>query len=377
MENQIYSVGEVTHFIKHLLEDNPHLKDIRIAGEVSNLTYHRSGHVYFSVKDAEASMSCVLFKGYAQFAPRMKEGDKVVLKGSMSVYAPRGNYQFMVKSLKKQGLGDLYQRFLELKDKLQAEGLFDADRKRPLPVIPRKIVVITSPTGAAIRDILQTLRRRHDQGEVIVIPTVVQGRQGAKSIQESLSKAESLRPDVIILARGGGSIEDLWNFNEESVARKLADLEIPVVTGVGHETDITIADFVADLRASTPTAAAESVAPDLRAVQHSINEYGVQLKRSLRYFIDFKRQILDDYESRLMEGVQRSLRQKKHDLELLHTKLQAIDVNKVLAQGYTLTLKKGIIQPNVDKLKKGDEIVTIFASGKTTSTIGKVEKRNE
>lgn len=181
MEKQVYTVGEITHYIKHLLEENNHLKGVSISGEVSNITYHRSGHVYFSIKDPQATMSCVMFKGYAQYAVRMKDGDKVVVKGNMSVYAPRGNYQLMVQSVKKQGLGDLYQQFLVMKGKLEKEGLFDEDHKQDIPLIPSKIVVLTSATGAAIRDILQTLKRRYNRGEVVLIPTVVQGSFGAAS----------------------------------------------------------------------------------------------------------------------------------------------------------------------------------------------------
>ncbi|MCI4666609.1 MAG: exodeoxyribonuclease VII large subunit [Bacteroidia bacterium] len=377
MTKQVYSVGEVTHFIKHLLESNPNLRGVEVAGEVSNITYHRSGHVYFSIKDSEANLSCVMFRGHAQYAPKMANGDKVVLKGNMSVYAPRGNYQLMVTAAKKQGLGDLYQRFIQLKEKLNQEGLFDPSRKKNIPTIPNRIVVITSATGAAVRDILQTLKRRYNRGEVILIPTVVQGIQGSSSIQKSLREAEKLAPDVIILARGGGSMEDLWNFNEEEVARTLADISLPVVTGVGHETDVTIVDFVADLRTSTPTAAAEAVAPDLNSILHTVNEYEVQLKRSLQYFIDFKRQVLDDYESRLTERVQGTLRQKKHEVELLHTQLEALDIRKALKQGYTLTLKDGIILSDMTSLKEGDEIETIFAKGKTRAKINQIDIEDE
>ncbi|MEL6731504.1 MAG: exodeoxyribonuclease VII large subunit, partial [Bacteroidota bacterium] len=292
---QVYTVGEVTHYIKHLLEDNPQLKGVQVSGEVSNLTYHRSGHVYFSVKDTDAQLSCVMFKGYAQYAPKMKAGDKVVLKGNMTVYAPRGNYQMMVTSVRKQGVGDLYQQFALLKQKLESEGLFDPAYKQAIPILPQKIAVLTSPTGAAIRDILQTIKRRYNRGEVLVLPTVVQGTQGAASIVKNLKLAQDTGVDVIILGRGGGSLEDLWNFNEETVARAIFGSKIPVVSGVGHETDFTIADFVADVRASTPTAAAETVVPDLAAIIHTVDDYERQLKRGIQYNIDFKRQVLDDY----------------------------------------------------------------------------------
>ncbi|MEO0582928.1 MAG: exodeoxyribonuclease VII large subunit [Bacteroidota bacterium] len=366
---QIYTVGEVTHYIKHLLEDNPQLKGVQVSGEVSNLTYHRSGHVYFSVKDTEAQLSCVMFKGYAQYAPKMKAGDKVVLKGNMTVYAPRGNYQMMVTSVRKQGVGDLYQQFALLKQKLESEGLFDSAYKQAIPILPQKIAVLTSPTGAAIRDILQTIKRRYNRGQVLVLPTVVQGTQGAASIVQNLKLAQDTGVDVIILGRGGGSLEDLWNFNEEAVARAIFGSKIPIVSGVGHETDFTIADFVADVRASTPTAAAETVVPDLAAIIHTIDDYERQLKRGIQYNIDFKRQVLDDYSFRLQQILTQKLQTERHKLEILEAELKALDHDRILTQGYTLTLKEGVIQHGMEGIEPGDQIETIFVDGRVESEV--------
>ncbi|MCL4124432.1 UNVERIFIED_CONTAM: hypothetical protein GTU68_020004 [Idotea baltica] len=268
-----YTVSEVTAYLKHLLESDPVLQEVRVSGEISNLTYHSSGHVYFSIKDQGAQLSCVMFRSYAQYSYRMKQGDKVVVTGEMSLYPPRGNYQLLVRKVQKAGIGDLYQQFLAMKERLQEEGLFDPADKRSIPIFPDSIAVITSPTGAAVRDIIRTVKRRYNRGKIIVIPTVVQGKQGEASIVSSLGLAQTTDADVIILARGGGSLEDLWNFNEESVARAIRDSAIPVVTGVGHETDFTIADFVSDLRAATPTAAAEQVAPDLANLHRRISPY--------------------------------------------------------------------------------------------------------
>ncbi|MEO1415315.1 MAG: exodeoxyribonuclease VII large subunit [Bacteroidota bacterium] len=366
---QIYTVGEVTHYIKHLLEDNPQLKGVQVSGEVSNLTYHRSGHVYFSVKDTEAQLSCVMFKGYAQYAPKMKAGDKVVLKGNMTVYAPRGNYQMMVTSVRKQGVGDLYQQFALLKQKLESEGLFDSAYKQAIPILPQKIAVLTSPTGAAIRDILQTIKRRYNRGQVLVLPTVVQGTQGAASIVKNLKLAQDTGVDVIILGRGGGSLEDLWNFNEEAVARAIFGSKIPIVSCVGHETDFTIADFVADVRASTPTAAAETVVPDLAAIIHTIDDYERQLKRGIQYNIDFKRQVLDDYSFRLQQILTQKLQTERHKLEILEAELKALDHDRILTQGYTLTLKEGVIQHGMEGIEPGDQIETIFVDGRVESEV--------
>jgi len=369
MPAHVYSVSDLTAYLKHLLEGDALLRGTEVLGEVSNLTYHRSGHVYFTLKDAQAQLSCVLFRGYAQHAPRMQVGDRVILKGGVSVYPPRGNYQFMVKGVRKQGMGDLYQRFVELKAKLEAEGLFAPARKRPLPGLPDRIAVITSPTGAAVRDILQALRRRYGRGQVLLLPTVVQGEQGVASILRSLEQAQHSAADVIILARGGGSLEDLWNFNQETVARAIAASTIPVVTGVGHETDFTIADFVADQRASTPTAAAETVTPDLAVLKRTVEEYDRQLHHSLQYYIDFKRQVLDDYSHRMEQAMNQYLRQKRHEVELLGAELKALDQTQLLNQGYTLTLKEGQPLRSADSLAPGDEIETIFHDGRRRSIV--------
>ena len=211
-EPTTYSVKELTFYIKHVLEQDRLLQGVKVSGEISNLTYHRSGHVYFAIKDAETQLTCVMFKGYAQYAPKMQEGDQVILSGNITVYAPRGNYQMLVKHVRKEGQGDLYQRFLALKDELRKEGIFDPAHKKAIPVFPQHVAVLTSPTGAAIRDMLQTLRRRYPVVKVTVIPTVVQGTGGAASIVKSLQQADQTDADVILLGRGGGSIEDLWNF---------------------------------------------------------------------------------------------------------------------------------------------------------------------
>jgi exodeoxyribonuclease VII large subunit len=365
----LYSVSEITAYVKHLFESDSLLQGVQVAGEVSNLTYHGSGHVYFSVKDRDAQLSCVMFRSYAQRAPRMQQGDKVVLTGSFTVYAPRGNYQLMVREVRKQGLGDLYQRFVALKGKLEGEGLFAPERKRALPAFPRCIAVVTSPTGAAVRDILRTLRRRYGRGRVIVIPTVVQGEQGAPSVVRSLQAASQTPAEVIILARGGGSLEDLWNFNEETVARAMAACPLPIICGVGHETDITIADFVADYRASTPTAAAEAAVPDRQAILNTLTEYERQIHRNLQYFIDFKRQILDDYTYRMEQAMRQYLQNQRHTLDLLESQLQGLDPNQVLRQGYSLTLKEGKRVREAQQLRAGDEVDLVFLDGRRRAQI--------
>ncbi|MEM6348094.1 MAG: exodeoxyribonuclease VII large subunit [Bacteroidota bacterium] len=371
----VYSVGELTVYIKNRLERDPNLQAVQVQGEVSNLTYHGSGHVYFSLKDNSAQISCVMFRMYAQKAVRMSVGDKMIVTGNMSVYPPRGNYQLMVQAVRKAGLGDLHRRFLQLKSKLEAEGLFDPARKRPIPALPNKIVLITSPTGAAIRDMLQTIKRRYNRGTVLLIPAVVQGEHGVKSIVEAFRAAAKTQADLIILARGGGSLEDLWNFNEEAVARAIADCPIPVISGVGHETDFTIADFVADLRASTPTAAAEHAVPDLASIIFTLDDYEAQLKRNLQYFIDFKRQVLDDYSNRLEQATLQFLQRKRHEVELLATQLKALDIRKLLEQGFSLTLVDGEVRSSAEGIKEGMAIETIFKDGRLESEVKKIQTK--
>jgi exodeoxyribonuclease VII large subunit len=372
-QQTVYAVGEVTRYIKHLLEGDQILANVEVSGEISNLTYHNSGHVYFSIKDADAQLSCVMFRTYAQQAERLQRGDQVIIGGSISVYAPRGNYQMMVRHVRKAGVGGLFQQFLALKEKLQKEGLFEKNHKKPIPVFPQHIGVLTSETGAAVRDIIRTLYRRYPHVKVTLFPTVVQGERGAASIIQNLKEASKIRPDVLILGRGGGSIEDLWNFNEEAVARAIFAAEIPIITGIGHETDFTIADFVSDLRASTPTAAAEHAVPDGLGVRQLLTDYQQKLDQSLQYFVDFKRQVLDDYGHRLQVAMEQKVKDKRHQLAILEAKLLAADMTKLLEQGYTLTLHEGKILRSKEELKEGDSLETIFKDGKTSSIIKNIE----
>jgi exodeoxyribonuclease VII large subunit len=259
----LWSVSELNRYVKQSLEMDYRLQDLRVAGEVSGFRAYPSGHWYFTLKDGGAQVSCVMWRGRAErqrYTPR--DGDAVTAAGSVTLYEVRGQYQLDVALLLPTGEGALFQEFLRLKARLEAEGLFAAERKRPLPAWPRRIAVVTSPAGAAVRDILNIIRRRYPLVEVIIAPTVVQGLDAPPQIVAALKAAAAQQPDVIIVARGGGALEDLWCFNDERVARAIAGSPVPVVSGVGHETDFTIADFAADLRAPTPSAAAELVTPD-------------------------------------------------------------------------------------------------------------------
>ncbi|RXT13789.1 exodeoxyribonuclease VII large subunit [Ammoniphilus sp. CFH 90114] len=265
MENRnIYSVAEINRYLKDLIEGNTQLQDVWIRGEISNFTHHSRGHMYFTVKDEDAVLKAVMFAGnnrYLKFIP--KNGTKVLVRGAISVYESGGQYQLIAREMQPDGIGSLYLAFEQLKQKLQEEGLFAPDRKKGLPVYPRAIGVVTSPTGAAVRDIITTIRRRYPIARIILVPVLVQGEQAPSSISkaiELMNKSEDAI-DVLIVGRGGGSIEELWAFNTEIVARSIFASRIPIISAVGHETDFTIADFVADIRAATPTAAAELAVP--------------------------------------------------------------------------------------------------------------------
>ena len=273
-----WTVTDLNRYLRQLLESDEHLQDIWVTGEVSNFSRPASGHIYFTLKDSSASLRCVMWRNTAQrqsFLPR--DGEAIDVHGAISVYEAGGQYQLYADVFRQAGEGALYQEFLRLKAMLEAEGLFAPERKRPIPTRPNRIGIVTSATGAALQDMLNTLRRRYPLVEVVLAPTPVQGDEAPPKIVIALHDLARLaNPDVILLARGGGSIEDLWAFNDEAVARAIAASPVPVITGVGHETDFTIADFVSDLRAPTPTAAAELAVPnqaDLRLELTEINQH--------------------------------------------------------------------------------------------------------
>lgn len=279
----VLTVSQITRQIKGLLEFE--VGNIRVEGEVSNLSLPASGHSYFTLKDSGAQLRCVFFKSRfsTQAQKPLKEGQKIIVQGQLSVYEARGDLQMIVNQWSESGLGELYQRFLALKQKLEQEGLFNPERKKALPRFPERIGLITSPTGAAIRDMLTTLNRRYPCAEIRVYPCEVQGATAAGQLVKALQRAaRDQYCDVLILARGGGSIEDLWAFNEEILARQMAVCPIPIVSGVGHETDFTIADFVADLRAATPTAAAEAVTPNQAELLRLLLLWQSRLQQSIR-----------------------------------------------------------------------------------------------
>lgn len=274
-EQKIFSIKDLNRYIRMKLESDSMLSDVWIRGEISNFTHHSSGHMYFTLKDESSRIKSIMFASHNQRLPFVpKEGARVIARGNVSVYERDGQYQFYATHMQPDGIGSLYLAYEQLKKKLQEEGLFAPERKRPLPRIPAVIAVVTSPTGAAVRDILITLRRRYPQAEVHLYPVLVQGKGAAPSIVKAIETVNRLaEADVMIVGRGGGSLEELWAFNEEIVARAIYSSTIPVISAVGHETDFTIADFTADLRAATPTAAAELAVPDIRELSDQVRQF--------------------------------------------------------------------------------------------------------
>jgi exodeoxyribonuclease VII large subunit len=324
-EPTVLTVKELTQHIKGTIERSPVLTNVWLRAEISNFTHHSRGHMYFTLKDETARIKAVMFAGhnrYLKFVP--KNGLKIIANGEVNVYERDGQYQLYVKEMQPDGIGALYQAFEELKEKLGKQGWFAAERKKTIPKVPRKIGVITSPTGAAVRDILTTLKRRFPISEVVVFPVLVQGERAPTSIARAIDVAHQEHGiDVLIVGRGGGSIEELWAFNEEVVAKAIFLASIPVISAVGHETDYTIADFVADLRAPTPTAAAELSVPVLAELKERVSQAENGLKKALIRNIRDKRKELEGLRNRYaFKYPQQLVVQKEQDLDTLLQRLQ-------------------------------------------------------
>ena len=321
--NKTWSVGEVNRFIGNLIGQEYLLRNIAVSGEVSNCKYHTSGHIYFSLKDKEGAIRCVMFAGQRKgLAFRMKDGDKVVVSGSVNVYERDGTYQLYARKIEREGSGQLYARFLALKQELEDMGMFAPQYKQPIPKLVQRLGVVTAPTGAAIQDICNITRRRNPYVQIILFPALVQGDGAKESIVRGIRTLDRAGVDVIIVGRGGGSIEDLWAFNEECVARAVFECETPVISAVGHETDTTIVDYVADLRAPTPSAAAELAVMDVHAFDRQLLQLKERLYQDMRAVLDRKAQELVHRKLRL-EGVSPTnrLQQKKQYLDELSSRM--------------------------------------------------------
>ncbi len=334
-EKQYVTITALTKYIKRKFDADPHLQDMYVKGEISNFKQHSSGHMYFTLKDEKARILAVMFSSFNKSIKfRPENGMKVLVKGDISVYEQSGQYQMYIKELQPDGIGDLYLAFEQLKEKLLKQGLFSNEFKKALPKYPHTVGVITSPTGAAIRDILTTLKRRYPIANILVIPALVQGEQGAASIVRAIEQAnQSHDIDVLIVGRGGGSIEELWSFNEEIVARAIFESRIPIISAVGHETDTTIADYVADLRAPTPTGAAELAVPHIDELIERVLTRQTRIIRNIKEKISVQAQRYDrlsksyafKFPQRLYE---QKLEQVDKSTELLKRAAQALFVNR-------------------------------------------------
>jgi len=391
----VFTVQQLTRYLKALFAQEAALQDVRVQGEISDFVRHRSGHLYFTLKDEHSQLRCVLFRQEAQaltFSPG--NGSSVIARGTITVYEPRGQYQLIVRELEHAGAGDLAAAFEQLRQKLAAEGLFEESRKRDLPPFPRKIAVLTSPVGAAVHDVLATLRNRWPCADVLLIPTAVSGRTSAPEIVRSLEHLALLKGvEVALLVRGGGSLEELAGFNAEAVARAIAACPVPVVSGVGHETDVTIADFVADRRAPTPTGAAVLATPDGRFLLTSIQGFRRAAAERLRQLVEryrrelallrarpvlsrpslmlaVPRQRLDD----LLEARSRALKERLsragENFERVRERLRALSPEAVLARGYAIVrLPGGAVVRSAHQVATGTMVDVVFAQGSAEAEI--------
>lgn len=394
-----YSVGQVNRYVKNMFTQDFFLQKIYVKGEVSNCKYHTSGHIYFSLKDETGTMSCVMFAGHRRgLAFSMKDGDKVIVGGSVDVYERDGRYQLYAKEITLEGAGALYERYLALKQELEEMGMFAGEYKQPIPKFIRCLGVVTAPTGAAVQDIRNISYRRNPYLQIILYPALVQGADAAESIVKGIRMLDRLNVDVIIVGRGGGSIEDLWAFNEEIVARAIFECRTPVISAVGHETDFTIADFVADLRAPTPSAAAELAVNDYRSVVESVSVYRQRMYRAMSTRLDFyrsrlanfstkfgylspeyrlreQRQRLADAESSLQNAMEGKLKENRHRLSLYVERFTGLSPLRKLNQGFSYVAdQEKRTLTSVKQVKNGDTIYISVTDGTIEAKVNSIKK---
>lgn len=402
MENREYiTISEINRIIKFTIDSNEILRCVYLKGEISNLKYHTRGHLYFSLKDESSKINAVMFNynnTNLNFEP--KDGDAVLVKGKISVYEASGSYQIYVDSMELDGVGNLYQLFEELKKKLSKEGLFDEIHKQKINRLPEKIGVITASTGAAIRDIISTINKRYPLVEIYVFPTLVQGSDAAPNIVKMIKLANTFPLDTIILGRGGGSIEDLWAFNEEIVARAIFESKIPIISGVGHEIDFTISDFVSDLRAPTPTGAAilatrdkEEIISYLETCKNRINNalsnklensYEILKKYKSNYILnnpnrlyDIEEQKLDILYDKLNNSIKLNIDNLYKKIDTYKIKLDLLNPINVLNKGYSIVYKDNKIVKDINSLKEKDDINIMVKNGKINALVKGVENNGK
>ena len=395
------SVSELNNYIKNMFDASRFLSSVTVKGEISNFTYHRSGHLYFSLKDGEAQIKAVMFRSSAARLKFMPEsGMKVIVHGSVSVFPRDGAYQLYVSSMQPDGIGALYLAYEQLKSKLSSEGLFSDEHKKLLPEMPERIGVITSPTGAAVRDIINVVGRRFPLAKIYIYPALVQGSGSEENLIRGIEYLDkSGLVDVIIIGRGGGSIEDLWSFNSERLARKIFDAKVPIISAVGHETDFTICDFVADMRAPTPSAAAEIAVPDVRELYMRLDAYSGRISNSLEKKIEIAIERFSKLREKIIDGrldsyflnlVQDISEKRKSATGLIaqrierecgrfvtmSEKLAALNPLSILMRGYSLSTKENGDLVTVDNVSLGDKIFVKINNGKIKAEVIEVCEDN-
>ena len=400
MEIEPITVSDLNRYVKQKIDNDEFLNNVYVRGEISNCKLHYTGHIYFTLKDENSLIKCVMFKSYTPhltFIP--KDGMKVMVFGSVSVFERDGVYQIYAKAMKEDGIGTLYEQFEKLKAKLAAEGLFDESHKKAIPQFPNKIGVLTASTGAVIRDIINVSTRRNPNVHIVLLPVPVQGPTAAEAIVKGIKKMNDEKlADVIILGRGGGSLEDLWPFNEEIVARAIYDSEIPIISAVGHETDFSISDFVADLRAPTPSAAAELAVPNVEDVRYTIseiqNKYKILLKKKIELKkmqyekcieskgfkeplnkINESRMIIDNHVKILGNLIKIKMINFETKLTNQMTKIDGLSPLKIMSRGYLISEKDGKIVKSVKELEKNSVIKLNYSDGIANATINDIKTK--
>ena len=395
------TVSKINAYIKNMFRQDYVLSRVSVKGEISNCKYHTSGHIYFTLKDEGGTLSAIMFASQAKsLSFHLSDGMQVIVSGRIEVYERDGKYQLYANSIVQDGIGDLYKKFEELKKQFQDMGYFESEYKRPIPYFSKKIGIVTASTGAAIHDIMNISYRRNPYVSLVLYPALVQGEGAASSIVSGIEKLDTMGMDVIIVGRGGGSIEDLWAFNEECVAEAIFNAKTPIISAVGHETDFTIADFVADLRAPTPSAAAELAVADIHQIENRIAGYEELVNKAFMKVISQKRTVIDNYSMRLKylnpvsrinekritldrlkerldDNMSRLLKDYRHKLEVYASRLHGVSPLEKLGQGYSCTQnEKGVPVTSVSNIALGDIITTTLKDGEIISQIKEV-KNNE
>ncbi|MDY5806224.1 MAG: exodeoxyribonuclease VII large subunit [Lachnospira sp.] len=395
------TVSKINAYIKNMFRQDYVLSRVSVKGEISNCKYHTSGHIYFTLKDEGGTLSAIMFATQAKsLSFHLSDGMQVIVSGRIEVYERDGKYQLYANSIVQDGIGDLYKKFEELKKQFQDMGYFESEYKRPIPYFSKKIGIVTASTGAAIHDIMNISYRRNPYVSLVLYPALVQGEGAASSIVSGIEKLDTMGMDVIIVGRGGGSIEDLWAFNEECVAEAIFNAKTPIISAVGHETDFTIADFVADLRAPTPSAAAELAVADIHQIENRIAGYEELVNKAFMKVISQKRAVIDNYSMRLKylnpvsrinekritldrlkerldDNMSRLLKDYRHKLEVYASRLHGVSPLEKLGQGYSCTQNEnGVPVTSVSNISLGDIITTTLKDGEIISQIKEV-KNNE